>query len=57
MQPSFWTYPGTWIVIVFTLLLVGGGIALAVVLRRVLRKPPQEFHLPPSSPEKNRPHE
>ena len=57
MQPSFWTYPGTWIVIVFTLLLVGGGIALAVVLRRVLRKPPQVSHLPPSSPEKNRPHE
>ena len=54
---SFWTYPGTWIAIVVTLVLVAGGITMAVVLRRILRKPPQEPHLPSSPSEKNRPHE
>ncbi len=56
-EASFWTYPGTWIAIVVTLVLVAGGITMAVVLRRMLRKPP----VPPQSPsiptEKNRPHE
>ncbi len=61
---SFWNYPGTWIAIVVAVVLVAGGITMAVVLRRILRKPP----LPPQSPQspqspslspekKHRPHE
>ena len=56
-EASFWTYPGTWIAIVVTLVLVAGGITMAVVLRRILKKPPQEPHLPPSPSKKNNPHE
>ena len=63
-EVSFWTYPGTWIAIVVAVVLVGGGIFMAVRLRRLLRKPPQ-LPEPPQSPpvpntppEKNRkPHE
>ena len=68
METSFWSYPGTWIAIVVALILVAGGITMAVVLRRILRKPPvqpQPFAAkkPPAPPapsipsEKNRPHE
>ena len=56
-EASFWTYPGTWIAIVVTLVLVAGGITMAVVLRRILKKPPQEPHLPSSPFPKNKPHE
>ena len=56
-EASFWTYPGTWIAIVVTLVLVAGGITMAVVLRRMLSKPPQEPHLPSSPSQKNNPHE
>lgn len=65
---SFWTYPGTWIAIVVALVLIVGGITMAVVLRRILRKPPVEptpLGTPqtpappaPSTPSpKNHPHE
>ena len=54
---SFWAYPGTWIAIVVTLVLIAGGITMAVVLHRILNKPPQEPHLPSSPPPKNTPHE
>ena len=43
---SFWSYPGTWIAIVVALVLLGGFAIMAVVLRRILRKPP----VPPQSP-------
>ena len=58
---SFWNYPGTWIAIVVAVVLVAGGITMAVVLRRILRKPPvppQPPQSPSLSPEKkHRPHE
>ena len=58
---SFWNYPGTWIAIVVAAVLVAGGITMAVVLRRILRKPPlppQPPQSPSLSPEKkHRPHE
>ena len=71
MEPSFWTYPGTWIAIVVAVVLVAGGITMAVMLRRILRKPPMEptpfgSKTPPAPPappatstpsEKNRTHE
>ncbi len=60
METSFWSYPGTWIAIAVTLVLVAGGITMAVVLRRILNKPPVDPTSPtaPSTPsEKNRPHE
>ncbi len=58
---SFWNYPGTWIAIVVAVVLVAGGITMAVVLRRILRKPPMPPQ-PPQSPslspeKKHRPHE
>ena len=56
-ETSFWTYPGTWIAIVVTLVLVAGGITMAVVLRRILRKPPVDPQSPPIPTKKNRPHE
>ena len=55
---SFWSYPGTWIGIVVTLVLVGGGVVMAVVLRRILRKPPVQPQSPSIPFEKNTsPHE
>ena len=39
-EQSFWSYPGTWIAIVVAAVLVGGVVVMAVVLRRLLRKPP-----------------
>ena len=58
---SFWNYPGTWIAIVVAVVLVAGGITMAVVLRRILRKPPvppQPPQSPSLSPEKkHRSHE
>ena len=56
-EASFWTYPGTWIAIVVAAVLLGGFATMAVVLRRILRKPPQEPHLPSSPSKKNNPHE
>ena len=58
---SIWNYPGTWIANVVAVVLEAGGITMAVVLRRILRKPP----LPPEPPQspslspekKHRPHE
>lgn len=63
-EVSFWSYPGTWIAIVVAVLLIGGGIAMAVLLRRILRRPlqlpepPQSPPAPNTPPEKKRkPHE
>ena len=58
---SFWSYPGTWIAIVVAVVLLGGFGIMAVVLRRLLRKPPVQPALPPSpsipSPKKPERHE
>ena len=58
---SFWSYPGTWIAIVVAAVLLGGFVVMAVVLRRLLRKPPVK-PVPPTShsipsPKKPNPHE
>ena len=55
---SFWSYPGTWIAIVVAAVLFGGFVMMAVVLRRILRKPPVQPQSPSHPTEKNnRPHE
>ena len=57
-EPSFWSYPGTWIAIVVAAVLVGGVVVMAVVLRRILRKPPVQPQSPSIPSEKNTsPHE
>ena len=56
-ETSFWTYPGTWIAIVVAAVLLGGFAIMAVVLRRVLRKPPVDPQSPSIPTKKNRPHE
>lgn len=57
-EVSFWSYPGTWIAIVVAVLLIGGGIAMAVLLRRILRKPPVQPQSPSiPSEKKHRTHE
>ena len=56
-ETSFWTYPGTWIAIAVTLVLVAGGITMAVVLRRILGKPPVEPQSPSMTTKKNNFHE
>ena len=56
-ETSFWTYPGTWIAIVVAAVLLGGFAIMAVVLRRILRKPPQDPLLPSSPSPKNKHHE
>ncbi len=58
METSFWSYPGTWIAIVVAAVLIGGCIVMAVVLRRILRKPPVQPQSPSIPSQKNRkPHE
>ena len=57
-EVSFWSYPGTWIAIVVAAVLLGGFAIMAVVLRRILRKPPMQPQSPSHSSEENtRPHE
>ena len=50
MQSSFWSYPGTWVGLGITAVMVAGFLVFALALRRTLRRPPTEPNAPsPSS--------
>jgi hypothetical protein len=50
METSIWNYPGTWVWLGITAVMVVGFVLFALALRRTLRRPPAETSAPqPSS--------
>ncbi len=58
MAHPLWSDPGTWIALGATAVSVAVGVAMSVVFRRILRRPPpvaqppSEFSAPPADPER-----
>lgn len=51
MESSFWSYPGTWVGLGITAVMVAGFVVFALALRRTLRSPPlQADARAPASP-------
>ena len=50
METSIWNYPGTWVWLGITAVMVVGFVLFALALHRTLRRPPAETSAPqPSS--------
>lgn len=55
MQSSFWSYPGTWVGLGITAVMVAGFVLFALALRRTLRRPPAKPDTPPPSSSQSAP--
>ena len=47
METSIWNYPGTWVWLCITAVMVAGFVLFALALHRTLRRPPAEPNAPP----------
>ena len=53
METSIWNYPGTWVWLGITAVMVVGFVLFALALHRTLRRPPAETSAPQPSSSKH----